>query len=80
MKVWESKGTHPPEDPLTCHWTRDLIDLGFFSESEDLGVFPKNWGVSPKLDGENNGKPWKNPIKMDDLGVPLILGKPPYLR
>jgi len=24
------------------------------------------------MDGENNGKP-ENPIKMDDLGVPLFL-------
>ena len=34
---------------------------------DDTWVFPKNRGVSPKMDGENNGKA---PIKMDDLGVP----------
>ena len=27
------------------------------------------------MDGENNGKP-ENPIKMDDLGVPLFLETP----
>jgi len=35
-----------------------------------LGV-SKNTGVSPKMDGENNGKP-ENPIKMHDLGVALF--------
>ncbi len=29
------------------------------------------------MDGENNGKP-ENPIKMDDLGVPLFLETPMY--
>ena len=35
----------------------------------------KNSGKTPKMDGENNGKP-ENPIKMDDLGVPLCLETP----
>ena len=28
-------------------------------------------GISPKMDGENNGKPYE---QMDDFGVPLFLG------
>ena len=36
-----------------------------------MGV-SKNSGKTPKMDGENNGKPWK----MDDLGVPLFLETP----
>ena len=35
----------------------------------------KNGGKPPKMDGENNG----NPIKMDDLGVPLFLETPIYI-
>ena len=30
----------------------------------------KNWGKPPKMDGENNGKPY---FLMDDLEVPLFL-------
>ena len=33
-----------------------------------MGV-SKNRGFSPKMDGENNGKPYE---QMDDLGVPLF--------
>ena len=36
-----------------------------------MGV-SKNWGKTPKMDGEFS---WKTPIKMDDLGVPLFFGK-----
>ena len=37
-----------------------------------IWMFPKNRGVSPKMDGENNGK---SLLKMDDLGgKPTILG------
>ena len=44
------------------------------------GPFRGNMGVSkngdtPKMDGENNGKP-ENPVKMDDLGVPLFSETP----
>ena len=40
-----------------------------------MGV-SKNRGIlPPKMDGENNGKP-ENPIKMDDLDVPLFLETP----
>ena len=40
----------------------------------DMGVEPKIGGKSPKLDGENNGKPYE---QMDDLGgPPLFLGTP----
>ena len=35
-----------------------------------MGV-SKNSGVSPKMDGENNGKPR---FLMDDLGKPIIFG------
>ena len=35
-------------------------------------VFPKNRGNTPKMDGENHGKPYE---QMDDLG-----GKPHYFR
>ena len=44
------------------------------------GVEPKIGGVSPKMDGENNGKHMENPIKMDDLGVPLFLEIPTNLQ
>ena len=37
----------------------------------NIWVFPKIGETYPKMDGENNGKP-ENPIKMDDLGVPLF--------
>ena len=38
-----------------------------------IWVFPKNRGKTPKMDGENNGKPQ---LKMDDLGgKPTILDK-----
>ena len=40
-----------------------------------LGV-SKNRGVSPKMDGENNGEPY---FLMDDLGVPLFLETPTLL-
>ena len=33
------------------------------------GCFQKNRGKKPKMDGENNGKPYE---QMDDLGVPLF--------
>ena len=33
-----------------------------------MGVEPKLGGFSPKMDGENNGKPY---FLMDDLGVPF---------
>jgi len=37
-----------------------------------IWMFPKNRGVSPKMDGENNGK---SLLKMDDLGgKPTIFG------
>ena len=40
-----------------------------------MGV-SKNRGIpEPKMDGENNGKPY---CKMDDLGVPLCLEIPIY--
>ena len=58
---------------------RELEDEGMFylwrsgvkcHSPRILGV-SKNRGVSPKMDGENNG----NPIKMDDLGgKPIIFG------
>ena len=36
-------------------------------------MFPKIGGFSPKMDSENNGKPY---FLMDDLGVPLLLETP----
>ena len=38
----------------------------------DMGVEPKIGGKPPKMDGEK----MENPIKMDDLGVPLFLETP----
>ena len=41
-----------------------------------MGVEPKIGGVfpfSPKMDGENNGKPYE---QMDDLGVAIFLETP----
>ena len=40
------------------------------------GCQPKNWGKTPKMDGENNGKPYE---QMDDLGVPIFLETPIYI-
>ncbi len=37
----------------------------------------KNSGFSPKMDGENNGKPYE---QMDDLGVPSFLETPISLQ
>ena len=37
-----------------------------------MGVSKNRGGKTPKMDGENKGKP----IKMDDLGVPLFLETP----
>ncbi len=36
-----------------------------------MDVEPKIRGKHPKMDGENNGKPYE---QMDDLGVPFIFG------
>ena len=47
---------------------------GVTNAETEYGCQPKNRGY-PKMDGENNGKP-ENPIKMDDLGVPLFLETP----
>jgi len=41
--------TNPP-------WGLDRLDVHGF----DIWVFPKIGGVSPKMDGENNGNPIKN--------------------
>ena len=41
-----------------------------------MGV-SKNRGKTPKMDGENNGKPYE---QMDDLGVPLFLETPIWLK
>ena len=40
-----------------------------------MDVEPKIGGNTPKMDGENNGKPYE---QMDDLGVPLYLETPRY--
>ena len=50
-------------------WIRGL--MWFFVPLMKLGV-SKNRGVSPKMDGEHNGKPY---FLMDDLaGKPTIFG------
>ena len=56
------------------------LNLGIRSEVSNfdtknmlIWVFPKNRGNTPKMDGENNGKPYE---QMDDLGVPLFLETP----
>ena len=42
-----------------------------------MDVEPKIGGENPpKMDGENNGKPYE---QMDDLGVPLFLETPIYI-
>ena len=38
-----------------------------------VGVSKNRGGFTPKMDGENNGKPYE---QMDDLGVPLFLETP----
>ena len=46
----------------------------FDEQNEHLGV-SKNRGKTPKMDGENNGKPYE---QMDDLGVfPIFLVQHP---
>ena len=42
---------------------------------QNMGV-SKDRGKNPKMDGENR----ENPIKMDDLGVPLFLETPTYKK
>ena len=37
----------------------------------------KNKGKIPKMDGDNNGKPYE---QMDSLGVPLCLETPIYFQ
>ena len=39
----------------------------------DIWVFPKNWGTPKWM-----VKIMENPIKVDDLGVPLFSVTPPY--
>ena len=45
---------------------------GTWKSNGKIWVFPTIGGKPPKMDGENNGKPVKTPIKMNDLGVPLF--------
>ena len=42
---------------------------------EKIWGVSKNRGKTPKMDGENNGKPYE---QMDDLEVPLFLETPIY--
>ena len=44
------------------------------SSVDEIGVFPKTGGKTPKW----MVKIMENPIKMDDLGVPLFLETPIY--
>ena len=48
-------------------WPSTSMDLVFFIKLQYnyMGV-SKNRGKTPKMDGENNGKPYE---QMDDLGV-----------
>ena len=41
-----------------------------------MGVSKNRGGKPPKMDGENNGKPY---FLVDDLGVPLFLETPKWL-
>ena len=41
-----------------------------------MWVLNQKRGWAPKMDGENNGKPYE---QMDDLGVPLCLETPMYI-
>ena len=49
-----------------------MIHIFWGGKIEYMGV-SKNRGVSPKMDGENNGKTL---LKWDDLGVPLFSETP----
>ena len=44
----------------------------------NIWMFPKNWGVSPQMDGENNGKPWmiwgENPLFLETSIEPEPVG------
>ena len=52
-------------------WIRYPHLLGRVITSFHMGVEPKIGVFSPKMDGENNGKPKD---KMDDLGIPWFFG------
>ena len=53
------------------------IGLSMARDSQHMGVNPKIGGKPPKMDGENNGKPY---FLMDDLGgkIPLFLVQHPH--
>ena len=58
----------PPEKWCSVSFREDIL----FSW---IWMFPKIGGKPPKLDSENNGKPYE---EMDDLGgFPMIFGSPP---
>ena len=61
-------------NPLPLPFWQSNLDTRYFH----TGVEPKIRGFSPKMDGENNGKPYE---QMDDLGgfTPLFLVQHPYI-
>ena len=51
---------------------RNNLELASIESHHFEGVNPKIGGKPPKMDGENNGKPYE---QMDDLGgFPIIFG------
>ena len=64
------------EEP-NCQDTLQVVVHTFprykINTARDMSKFNKWY---PKMDGENNGKHMENPIKMDDLGVPLFSETP----
>ena len=59
--------------PRRLQMVMSILDhMFYFFWGGEMGVEPKI-GEHPKMDGENNGKPYE---QMDDLGVPLFLETP----
>ena len=77
---------HRFPDSYTSDWTCPQWEIRFSSQVAtwdtklsillviQMGV-SKNMFFPPKMDGENNGKPYE---QMDDLRVPLFLETPKY--
>ena len=79
-----SSPVNPPRDPkknptghqLQVQIFRDVVTLCIFQFGGHIGVSKNRGGKPPKMDGENNGKPYE---QMDDLGgPPLFLETPIY--